>query len=200
MLRSYLEYGQAPTLEELSNALGRAETNVQQDLRTLADRGVLSLDGDEGAVIGAAQPFSSDPTPHRVVLAGDRERFAVNALDALGIPLLAGGDGEVHSRCAATEAELRLTVRERRLMEQSPPGIVVVAGPAVKNALLMGHRRESSFVISIREARRWAKAHGKDARILSLGRAVRLARRIYDEEMEPKPTHGPARSRAGGNE
>jgi hypothetical protein len=49
--------------------------------------------------VRVAYPFSAAPTAFRVLSTDGRERYAVCAIDALGIPVLLGQPAVVHSRC-----------------------------------------------------------------------------------------------------
>lgn len=48
-------------------------------------------------VVAAAYPFSGIPTPHRVALDGLPAVFAMCAIDALGLPAMAGRNGRITS-------------------------------------------------------------------------------------------------------
>ncbi len=58
-----------------------------------------------------AYPFSAAPTAFRLVLPGGRERYAVCAIDALGVAPMLGHPVDIHSRCHHCDEPLALTVR-----------------------------------------------------------------------------------------
>jgi hypothetical protein len=75
-----------PTSEDLAKRQSRPEDEVDADLDELARHEVIArADG----TIAAACPFSTTPTPHRVLLPNGREMYGLSAVDALAIPLLA---------------------------------------------------------------------------------------------------------------
>jgi hypothetical protein len=64
----------------------------------------------EDGRVRVAYPFSSAPTPFRVVSADGRERYAVCAIDALGVPVLLDQPVMIHSRCHHCREPLELGV------------------------------------------------------------------------------------------
>ncbi len=67
---------------------------------------ILVRDGQ----VKVAYPFSSTPTAFRVVPADGRERYAVCAIDALGVPVLLDQPVMIHSRCHHCREPLELRV------------------------------------------------------------------------------------------
>src|SRR5574337_600094 len=64
----------------------------------------------EGGQVRVAYPFSGVPTGFRVVLADGSERYAVCAIDALGIPVLLEQPAVIYSRCHHCREPLELGV------------------------------------------------------------------------------------------
>lgn len=87
-----------------------------------ADRGLdaATLDQLDGAdavhvangVVTVAYPFSGTPTPHRVELDGLPAVYAMCAIDALGMPAMAGRDGRITSADPADGTPIKVTVRD----------------------------------------------------------------------------------------
>lgn len=99
-----------PTVEEMANAIGRAESEVGEAYQRLQASRVLVL-GDDDVSIRMAPPFSGVETQHRVSVAGN-EYFANCAWDALGVVAALGKDGEVLSRCEQSLEPIELRVRD----------------------------------------------------------------------------------------
>jgi len=68
---------------------------------------ILVQDGQ----VTVAYPFSSTPTAFRVVPPDGRQRYAVCAIDALGIPVLLDQLATIHSRCHHCREPLDLRVK-----------------------------------------------------------------------------------------
>jgi len=76
---------------------------------------LAALDADDLIRIQAGQidlayPFSAAPTPFALRLRGERQRFAVCAIDALGIAPMLGEPVDVASECHHCRAPLALSV------------------------------------------------------------------------------------------
>lgn len=115
VLRGFAEDG-APGLSGLSRATGQPLADIRDRLAALRRRDLLVLDA-AGEVV-AAYPFSATPTPHRVTLrASGATRFALCAIDALGMGAMLGTDTLIASSCAACGAAIRIETRDggRRL-------------------------------------------------------------------------------------
>jgi hypothetical protein len=75
---------------------GRDRGEVAAGVARLDDKDlVLVRDGQ----ILVAYPFAGSPTPFRVLMPGGGERYAVCAIDALGVPALLGEAVTIRSRC-----------------------------------------------------------------------------------------------------
>jgi hypothetical protein len=92
-------------------------------LRELAAGDYLAL--DEASEIVCLYPLSPRPTAHVAVIAGER-RYAMCAIDLLGIPAMVGRDLDLEARCVACDRAIRLRVRPgaviRRRRGSSPGG------------------------------------------------------------------------------
>jgi hypothetical protein len=103
ILRAFLDTGRAPDLEWLwQNGI------TDDDLRRLSTADLVHRDG--AGAITVAYPFSGTPTAHRVRLAGGPQVFAMCAIDALGIPRMAGRDGVIESADPVTGEPVRVDV------------------------------------------------------------------------------------------
>jgi alkylmercury lyase len=80
-------------------------------------------------VVTVAYPFSGTPTPHRVELDGLPAVYAMCAIDALGLPVMARRDGQITSVDPHDGTPIEVTVRGGT-WSWTPAGAVVVAGRA----------------------------------------------------------------------
>jgi hypothetical protein len=74
-------------------------------------------------------PFSTLPTPHVVVIGGER-RFAMCALDALGVAAMLDQAVTIEGSCAACGTPIRIAVQPDSVAGVEPGGTRVVAKPA----------------------------------------------------------------------
>jgi hypothetical protein len=100
--------GRRPSASDLAERLGVDTDAVLDAWRRLRESRLLVLEPD-GAAIRMAPPFSGVETQHRVQ-AGGVTYFAPCAWDSLGIPAALHSAAIVESRCAESDAPLRLEV------------------------------------------------------------------------------------------
>lgn len=118
------EVGTVPSPETLAARTEIAVSEVPDRLQALAAADYLALDA-AGRVV-CLYPFSVTPTPHVVVIAGQR-RYAMCAIDALGVPAMLGQELAIDARCAVCNAPIALRVRPGEVVAAAPPTTMVVA-------------------------------------------------------------------------
>jgi hypothetical protein len=98
ILIAFADAGQGPSVEALTHALGLPLAAVRAACRTLAGADLI-LGQDEKRAISSAYPFSGCQTAHEVLLGGHTTRYAMCAIDALGMPLMLGQEARIRSTC-----------------------------------------------------------------------------------------------------
>src|SRR6266568_8658416 len=93
VLRRFLATGAAPTARWLRQAAADAGLDASAADALAAADAVHVANG----IVAVAYPFSGTPTPHRVALDGLPAVYAMCAIDALGLPAMAGRDGQITS-------------------------------------------------------------------------------------------------------
>jgi NAD-dependent dihydropyrimidine dehydrogenase PreA subunit len=131
-------------------------------------------------VVAVAYPFSGTPTPHRVELDGLLAVYAMCAIDALGLPAMAGRDGRITSADPADGTPIAVTVRDGA-WSWTPAGTVVVAARADGCGTDCGSFEvmcpHTVFHASRPSARAWlAGRGGLDAEILDQEAAIECGR------------------------
>ncbi|MGH2532636.1 MAG: organomercurial lyase [Thermomicrobiales bacterium] len=124
LIDAMLATGGVPGVEDMAVTLGTSPVDVRSGLQMLVEADYLALDAS-GRVI-CLYPFSVVPTPH-VVVVDERRRYAMCALDALGVAAMLGRAITVDGRCAACGVLMRLRVRPGAVVSASPAETVVVA-------------------------------------------------------------------------
>jgi hypothetical protein len=114
--RRFVEFGRAPTADEVAEALGQGSATVLEAWRRLHDGHALVLDA-EGRLL-MANPFSAVETPHRVEADG-RTWFANCGWDAFGIGVALRADSTIRTTCHDCGETLELDVHDYRPTDPS---------------------------------------------------------------------------------
>ena len=124
LLDGLLATGAAPSGEELARVAG-------VDPATLPDLIAELVAADYVATASAGTPvclypLSPTPTPHLVRIDG-QPRYAMCAIDALGIPAMLDREVPIEAACGACRTSVRLVVRPGEVVAADPASTVVVA-------------------------------------------------------------------------
>jgi hypothetical protein len=97
ILRLFVDRGGPIPVEDIvAESHGSPPAAIRDALIALDDDDLIRVrDGH----VDVAYPFSASPTPFVVRLAGERERYACCAMDALGIAPMLGQQVQIRSRC-----------------------------------------------------------------------------------------------------
>ena len=176
VLRRFLDTGAPPTERWVRQAAaGRGLDASALDQLDAADA-VHVVNG----VVAVAYPFSGTPTPHRAWLDGLPAVWAMCAIDALGLPAMAGRDGRITSADPADGTPIEVTVRDGT-WSWTPAGAVVVAARAAGRGTDCGSFEvmcpHTVFYASRPSALAWLAGHGGlDAEILDHEAAIECGR------------------------
>ena len=124
LLEGLLEQGTLPDTGTLAAKAEVGPADLPARLRELAAADYLALDDDRR--VTCLYPLSPIPTSHAVAIDGQR-RYAMCAIDLLGIPAMLGRELALAGRCAACEAPIALRVRPGELTMADPATTLVVA-------------------------------------------------------------------------
>jgi hypothetical protein len=123
VLRRFLATGAPPNARWVLQAA--AETGL--DASALDELAAADAVHVVNGVVAVAYPSSGTPTAHRVALDGLPAVYAMCAIDALGLPAMAGRDGQITSTDPADGTPIQVTVRDGT-WSWTPNGTVIVAG------------------------------------------------------------------------
>jgi alkylmercury lyase len=179
VLRRFLHAGAPPTARWMRDAaagLGLGDTAV-------AELEAADLVYVAGGLVSVAYPFSGTPTRQRVRLDGFPAVYAMCAIDALGIPVMAGRDGRIAATDPGDDAPVIVSVRGSR-WRWTPDGAVVVFGRSAACGTDRGSWQmtcpNTTFHVSRDSARAYlASRPGIDGRILDQPAAVERGRRNF---------------------
>ena len=117
-----------PKPAEISSALGRPQTEIEESLRRLAAGRVLIL-APNSTNVWAANPFCAVPSDFRVSALG-RTYWGICIWDALGIAAALHTDATINARCADCGQEMVLSVQDGELVRSE--GVVHFGVPAAR--------------------------------------------------------------------
>lgn len=109
ILERFIAHGSPVRFEEVAALLSEREPGEISAAITRLDEKDLILIQDGQVIL--AYPFAATPTSFQVVLPDGRERYAVCAIDALGVPAMLGQPVVIRSRCHHCQEPLELHVR-----------------------------------------------------------------------------------------
>ena len=98
ILTAFAATGKAPAVQDLARTLSLSRTSVLAICRTLAAADLIVWQDDKAHIV-SAYPFSGSETAHEVLLAGHMTRYAMCAIDALGMPFMLGQGVRIRSTC-----------------------------------------------------------------------------------------------------
>jgi hypothetical protein len=179
VLRRFLDTGTAPALDWLrqtARELGLGDSAV-------AGLEAADLVHSDGGVVTVAYPFSGAPTRQQVELDGFPAVYAMCAIDALGIPVMAGRDGRIAATDPCDGAPVVVSVRAGQWRWTPAEAVVVFARTAdcgthceVWEVLCPN----TTFHASRDSAQDWLAAQpGLDGQILGQQAAVERGRRNF---------------------
>ena len=177
ILRSLYERGRPLTCDEIAGMVAPAGADAA--LLRLAADDLVVLSEDRRNAVGA-YPMTTEPTPHRLILAG-RTVNAMCALDALSVTLMFGGEVEIRSTCRVTGQPVRIRQRGENILEAEPSGVVVGIRWQMPRTCHAAHSMcmEMVFLASRQTALAW---HGDDLAnhsLLTLQEAIGLGASFF---------------------
>ena len=176
VLRRFLATGAPPTARWLRQAAVDAGLDASAVDELAAADAVHVANG----VVAVAYPFSGTPTPHRVELDGLPAVYAMCAIDALGLPAMAGQDGQITSADPHDGTPIVVSVRGGT-WSWTPSSAIVVAGRATDRGTDRGSFEalcpNTVFHASAESARAYLASRGNlDAQILGQDTAIECGR------------------------
>ena len=167
LIDAVLTTGSVPSLPALAAQLATTPEAIRHGIRALAAGDYLACDAD--GQLQCLYPLSVTPTPHEVFVNGAR-RFAMCAIDALGMPAMLDRELEIAGHCAVCDTPIAIRVRPGVIVARDPspamvvtrrdeaepahaaccPFTVFVCGPKHANRLV--HRIAETHALSLVEA------------------------------------------------
>jgi hypothetical protein len=182
LLSTFLTEAGPPDLAVVSRPAAELHLEPQAAMAALAGADLVHLDPAAGRV-RVAYPFSGEPTAHRVTLAGGPTVYAMCALDALGIPLMARRSGRISSIDPTSGQAITVEVDDQGWRWQPTTTVVLAGTTTISDAC--GSVADCccpyiNFHASPRDADAYRQQHPAMAtELLGQAEAVTAARRIF---------------------
>jgi alkylmercury lyase len=186
MLRFFLDHGAPPQRSWLHEQASQLGADLDDARARLAAGDLAHLDAD--GTVQVAYPFSGVPSGHLVQPAGAAPVWAMCAIDALGIPLMAGRDATITATDPHTDEPIRIEISGGQ-WRWDPPSIVVLmahrtpdSGPAAQCAC-----PHVNFYTSPAHAHAYLEGHPElsGQRLLGRQAAIQLARHVFGALLHP---------------
>lgn len=177
--------GRPPIVDSVAEDARRLGLDPEPALRELAAADLAHHDS-RGAVT-VAYPFSGPPTGHRVALGHGREVYAMCAIDALGIPLMAGADAVIVSTDPDSGERILVEVPNRRPAAQPETTVVLISRRRTGDRSADCVCPVSNFHTGADRAAAYRRRLGLDGLVLSLPDATRIADRNFGHLLAPVP-------------
>jgi predicted transcriptional regulator len=141
IFEAIMEFGQAPTVNELETRMSKPASSIISTLDKLEEKDLL-LRKKGTQEITSIYPFSLTPTSHRVILEDGKQLFAMCAVDAVGMASMFDKDLKVISRCGWCKQEVTIQIKQGEIVSKSHPGILIwnfepTEGPAAETCCPM---------------------------------------------------------------
>jgi hypothetical protein len=124
ILKTFADEGHTPSMQGLACTLGLPLASVLAACRTLAAADLIIWQDDKAHIV-SAYPFSGSQTAHEVLLGAHTPRYAMCAIDALGMPCMLGQAARIRSMCFFCQKPVTVDITDGLLQGVSPSTLVV---------------------------------------------------------------------------
>jgi alkylmercury lyase len=179
ILNAFLTTGVPPDRRALRTPATDLGLDIDIALRQLSDVDLVHIDA--GGTVTVAYPFSGRPTGHTVHLDGAPPVQAMCAIDALGIPLMAGHDAIITSTDPTTGEPIRVELSAGTWRWEPAETVVLLAhtggcGPSAECVCPL-----ITFHTTAEHAATYLHEQGADGTTLDQDQAVRRARQVFGD-------------------
>jgi alkylmercury lyase len=183
ILRAFLDEGSTPTHRRLVEQASRISLDHDDVVARLSEIDLLHV--SEG-VVRVAYPFSGVPTSHGVRLENGRKLWAMCALDALGILLMAKCDGTIISADPQSKEPIQVERHRGEWLWQPDEAVVVVGSTNGCARVDQGACPNINFHGNAHGAVEHLNVHPEiTGHLVSQAVAIELADRIFGSLLDP---------------
>ncbi|MEX2225804.1 MAG: alkylmercury lyase family protein [Dehalococcoidia bacterium] len=183
VLETFADCGRSPTLDEIQVRFSlESVAEANRMVIALEQRGAIHRNPND-STITHAYPFSNDPTPHRVLLAGGTHVYSMCAIDALGMPFMLRRDARIASECANCGSAIEVEVRDGHVLAHAPVGTAVWLGEMQDGCVAATDLcPDLNFFCSGDHLVAWRSRHpGKSGEQLTFEQAVARGRQVFED-------------------
>ncbi len=181
VLEHFPKAGKAPTKDEIGIETRLSSEELSKILETLDSRDIIYLKDGE---ISGAYPFSNTATNFKVTFPNGQTAFAMCAIDALGISFMVGKDVKIESTCAYCGEDLVIEIVKGEVTRSEPEDVSVFAGfecgkhaaTTLCTTLVLLHDEHIKYFEE--------EQKGKEHEILTLGEALFVGKRIFEDTLK----------------
>lgn len=183
ILRAFLDEGSTPSHRRLVEQASQMSLDHDDVVARLSEIDLLHV--SEG-VVRVAYPFSGVPTAHGVRLENGRKLWAMCALDALGILLMAKCDGTIISADPQSKEPIQVERRRGEWLWQLGEAVVVVGLTNGCARVDEGACPNINFHANAQGAVEHLNVHPEiTGQLVSQAVAIELADRIFGSLLDP---------------
>jgi len=180
ILERFVANGGPVKVEEVAGILPGHDPGEVADAIARLDEKDLILAHDEQIIL--AYPFSGTPTAFLLVFQDGRERYAVCAIDALGVPAMLGQPVVIRSHCHHCHEPLEIRVRPDGPVGSAEIMVWVGERGDIRQKACTTICRTLNFFWSAEHLRNWREAHPEvPGAAAVLEEAFKVAAKIFGE-------------------
>jgi hypothetical protein len=174
VLRAFIGAGSQVHRDDLREVAAGLELDVEEAFAELARADLVHL--DPAGKIVVAYPFCGHDTGISVSLAGGPQRWAMCAIDALGIPQMTGMDAVITAVDPHRQERVRVEMRGVQWSWQPPETVVLVAGGLHGESTAERSCPLITFHVNERSGLAYLAEHpGATGRVIAQSRAIEIA-------------------------
>lgn len=179
ILAGYAASGRPPSPADLKRALDVDDAELDRALTELVTTDRICV--DPHAAIKYAYPFSTEPTPYRVVLTDGRVLYAMCSIDALGLSAMLGRPVVVAADEPGTGHEIRIEVDGDVATWRPTTAVVYYGATGDEHTPSAVHSCPyKPFFTTAEAAEAWARSHPEiSGRILGQGEALARGVQVF---------------------
>ncbi|MDH5633109.1 MAG: alkylmercury lyase family protein [Gammaproteobacteria bacterium] len=157
------------------------DSSAREDVLALAERDLVVMDADRGAVLGA-YPVTTEHTPHKLKM-GARAFHAMCAFDAVSVAPILEVSVHIESQCAATGGAIDFMQTATRTPRLDRPVWVGIAWQDTCQCAAHSLCRDMVFLSSEHAADEWRQQ--KTVSVLTLEDAIRAGQQFFTPVLQP---------------
>ena len=185
LLRMFLQNGRPPTAGALTAPARRLGLDPHDALALLAEADLVHTDSTGSRVV-IAYPLSGRPSPHQVIMGSGVTLAAMCAVDALGIPIMAGDTATISSADPSTGQPIRIHCDNDAWIWEPDTAVVLLAAEGNCSGPIANACAHTAFHVTADQAQAYLAGHPtRIGRVLGQAEAVEIAEAEFGPLLRP---------------